>query len=203
MEEHDRIKSSRQQAYPGALSPAFYNAKDEYTRRQHIAEASGFPADPGNYGVGGYYGNTYKRQVYDLQSNREQYGAPEGHRDTYRHLGDRRWINDPDAEWEHEQSPRYGYRSMNERMEQARHRGKGPRSYQRSDQRILEDLNDRLCDDPWLNASDIETSVQDGVVILSGSVEDRAAKRRAEDIVENVRGVKDVENRIRLSTGND
>jgi hypothetical protein len=79
------------------------------------------------------------------------------------------------------------------------HRGKGPRSYQRADERILEDINDRLCDNPYIDASNVEVSVKDREVILTGSVDDREAKRLAEDIGESVSGVKNVENRLRVT----
>ena len=39
------------------------------------------------------------------------------------------------------------------------HRGRGPRGYTRSDERIREDVNDRLTDDGWLDASDIDVQV--------------------------------------------
>ena len=78
-------------------------------------------------------------------------------------------------------------------------RGKGPRSYQRGDERILEDINDRLCENPYLDASDIEVQVSDGEVTLTGSVRDRRSKWLAEDIGEEVSGVKNVENRLRVS----
>ena len=78
------------------------------------------------------------------------------------------------------------------------HRGKGPRNYQRSDERILEDINDRLCDNPYLDASAIEVSVSGGNLVLSGTVEDKESKRMAEDIGESIPGVKNVENRLRV-----
>jgi hypothetical protein len=40
--------------------------------------------------------------------------------------------------------------------------------------------------------------VDNGEVSLSGTVSDRASKRRAEDLVEEVSGVTNVENRIRI-----
>jgi osmotically-inducible protein OsmY len=78
------------------------------------------------------------------------------------------------------------------------HRGKGPRNYQRRDERILEEMNDRLCDNPYIDASEIDVSVSDGDVVLSGSVEDRDSKRLAEDIGDSISGVKNVENRLRV-----
>jgi osmotically-inducible protein OsmY len=84
-----------------------------------------------------------------------------------------------------------------------KHRGKGPRGYQRSDERIKEDINDRLSDDPFVDASDIEVTVEKGEVTLSGNVEDRQEKRKAEEIAEAVSGVLNVENRIRVGRGMD
>lgn len=78
------------------------------------------------------------------------------------------------------------------------HRGKGPRNYRRSDQRILEDINDRLCDNPYIDASEIDVSVSGGNVALTGSADDKASKRLAEDIVESVSGVGNVENNIKV-----
>lgn len=78
------------------------------------------------------------------------------------------------------------------------HRGRGPKGYTRSDERIAEDVHDRLLDDSWLDASDIEAKVDDGEVTLSGHVESRAAKHRAEHMVENISGVKHVQNNLRV-----
>lgn len=76
--------------------------------------------------------------------------------------------------------------------------GIGPRSYRRSDERINEDLCERLTHDHDVDASDIEVKVADGVVTLSGSVRDRWMKHRAEDIADGCNGVHSVENRIRV-----
>ncbi|MGN6476827.1 MAG: BON domain-containing protein [Flavipsychrobacter sp.] len=78
------------------------------------------------------------------------------------------------------------------------HRGKGPKGYKRSDERITEEINDRLSDDGSLDASDIEVKVANGEVTLSGTVMDRNSKRRAEDLVEAISGVNNVENRLRV-----
>lgn len=78
------------------------------------------------------------------------------------------------------------------------HTGKGPKGYARSDERITEDVNDALTEDGQLDASDIEVKVADGVVTLSGEVESREAKRRAEDLADAITGVKEVQNQLRL-----
>ena len=84
--------------------------------------------------------------------------------------------------------------------ERGRHVGRGPKGWQRSDERIREDINERLTDHPHVDASDIEVSVKEGEVTLTGTVDDRQAKRLAEDIAESVSGVRDIHNQIRLQT---
>jgi osmotically-inducible protein OsmY len=78
-------------------------------------------------------------------------------------------------------------------------KGKGPRSYQRSDNRILEQINERLCDNPYLDASDMEVAVENGVVFLTGTVSTRDEKRLAEEIAEEITGVENVENRLHIT----
>lgn len=77
------------------------------------------------------------------------------------------------------------------------HRGKGPRSYQRSDDRIREDIQDMLMEDPYIDASEVEVTVQNGEVVLNGFVDTKQIKRRVEDVVESVTGVKEVQNQLR------
>ena len=76
--------------------------------------------------------------------------------------------------------------------------GRGPKGYQRSDARINEDVCDRLCDSGEIDATDIEVRVDNGEVTLSGSVSDRSQKRRAEDLIEQVSGVREVHNNLRV-----
>ncbi|HYK43017.1 MAG TPA: BON domain-containing protein [Thermoanaerobaculia bacterium] len=78
--------------------------------------------------------------------------------------------------------------------------GRGPRGGGRSDQRIREDVSDRLMEDEWIDASDIEVLVERGVVTLQGTAPDRETKRRAERVVESCRGVREVDNRIRVAS---
>jgi osmotically-inducible protein OsmY len=79
--------------------------------------------------------------------------------------------------------------------------GKGPKGYVRSDERIREDVCDRLSDDDEVDARDITVTVRNAEVILEGSVNDRRSKHRAEDVAESVSGVKDVTNHLRARKG--
>lgn len=78
------------------------------------------------------------------------------------------------------------------------HRGRGPQGYRRSDERINDDVHDQLTEDPHIDASGINVMVSDGEVTLSGMVTSRYAKHHAEHIVEDLSGVKHVQNNLRV-----
>jgi osmotically-inducible protein OsmY len=79
------------------------------------------------------------------------------------------------------------------------HSGRGPRGYRRSDDRIREDVCELLTEDPDIDASDMEVSVSDSEITLSGTVRSRDEKRLAQDLAERVSGVRDVHNHLRLA----
>jgi BON domain len=79
--------------------------------------------------------------------------------------------------------------------------GRGPKGYKRSDERIREDVCERLTEHPQIDASDFEVKVQGAEVTLIGTVNSRRAKRLAEDVAEQVSGVKDVSNQLRVKEG--
>jgi hypothetical protein len=81
------------------------------------------------------------------------------------------------------------------------HRGVGPQGYARSDERIREDVCERLTLHDAIDASRIEVNVADGVVTLGGDVPERYMKHLAEDAVVDTIGVKDVENALRVRSG--
>ena len=77
--------------------------------------------------------------------------------------------------------------------------GRGPKGYKRSDEKIIEEACQRLERDGEIDASNIEVSAEDGVIRLRGTVEDRRTKRRAEECVESIYGVRDVMNELRVT----
>lgn len=79
-----------------------------------------------------------------------------------------------------------------------RHTGRGPRGYTRPDVRIVEDINEALTYSPHIDASDIDVRVDHGEVTVSGTVDDRYIKRLVENIIEDVSGVRDVHNNLRV-----
>ena len=87
-----------------------------------------------------------------------------------------------------------------ERSHEGPYTGKGPQGYQRSDERVYEDVCDRLTENGHLDASNIRVQIEKGEVTLEGTVMDRRSKRLAEEIAESARGVRDIHNRLRVET---
>ena len=140
----------------------------------------------------GATGNTYAGKDYPgTNERRERYTPSTGYnrdRDWWERTRDEvsSWFGDDDAERRRRQD------------KIADHRGKGPKGYTRSADRIRDDVCDRLTDDDRLDATDINVQVQDHDVILTGTVHNREEKRRAEDLVDSISGVNNVENRLRI-----
>jgi hypothetical protein len=72
------------------------------------------------------------------------------------------------------------------------------RIFKRANERVREDICDKLTDDDYIDASDIDVVVDEGVVYLRGYVPDRPTKRSAEAVAESVRGVREVINELRI-----
>lgn len=83
--------------------------------------------------------------------------------------------------------------------EQPSFRGRGPKNWRRSDERIREIVNESLTDHDGVDATDIEVAVQDSEVTLTGTVNSRREKRVAEDLAWSCGSVRDVHNRLTLS----
>jgi hypothetical protein len=78
--------------------------------------------------------------------------------------------------------------------------GVGPKGYKRSDERIKEEASEALARDPRVDASEVELDVVEGFITLKGTVPNRMMKRQAEICVEDISGVQDVHNLLRVST---
>jgi osmotically-inducible protein OsmY len=175
------------------------NIRNNYGQGWNRNNASGYGYTGSNdesYGAMGYgegLGMTggYSNRNYDERNGdwRNNYNNNDRSRDWWDRTKDEvsSWFGDDDAE----------RRRRGDKMS-GPHKGKGPRDYHRSEDRIREDVCDRLADDDYVDASDIRIEIQNDEVILSGNVNSREEKRRAEDIVESISGVRNVENRIKV-----
>jgi osmotically-inducible protein OsmY len=74
-----------------------------------------------------------------------------------------------------------------------------PKSYQRSDERIREDIYERLLQDHYIDCSNITVVVSSGNVTLEGTVPERHMKHQVENVVDDCSGVKDIDNKLRVS----
>ncbi|MCO4891507.1 BON domain-containing protein [Cupriavidus sp. WGtm5] len=74
----------------------------------------------------------------------------------------------------------------------------GPKNYRRGDDRVHDEVCDRLAHAHELDVSEVTVRVQDGLVTLEGHVGDRRSKYDIEAIAERVFGVQDVINHIRV-----
>jgi len=79
------------------------------------------------------------------------------------------------------------------------YRGRGPKNWRPSDDRIRETVNELLTDHDGVDATEVEVTVENGEVTLHGTVGSRWEKRLAEDIAAHCRGVHDVHNRLKLA----
>ncbi|MEA9356259.1 BON domain-containing protein [Bacteriovorax sp. PP10] len=82
-------------------------------------------------------------------------------------------------------------------------RGKGPKGYIRSDERIEEEVCKILARDRDIDASSIDVKVENGIVKLTGPVRSRQEKFAIEDAVENVSGINEVKNDIKVQKNYD
>jgi osmotically-inducible protein OsmY len=73
---------------------------------------------------------------------------------------------------------------------------RGPKNYQRSDERIYEDVCERLRRALHVDLREVIVEVKDGTVSLYGSVPHRQMKHWIEDLAADTPGVKDVENKL-------
>ena len=78
-------------------------------------------------------------------------------------------------------------------------RGRGPKNWRRSDERIREVVNELLTEHDGIDATEVDVNVQEGEVTLSGTVGSRWEKRLAEDIAHSCTGVRDVHNRLTIA----
>ncbi len=74
----------------------------------------------------------------------------------------------------------------------------GPKGYQRSDERIREDICEALMQERDIDSGDVSVAVREAHVELTGSVPERRMKHAIEDLADACPGVREVDNRIRV-----
>lgn len=134
--------------------------------------------DPQYFGTGSHYGGGFSTAPGSRASSMGTPGAPG-------EASQGAW-SDP-SDWTPEQE--HG-------AERISYQGRGPKGYLRSDERLLETICQRLTDDPYIDASDIEVEVKDQSVTLRGTVDDRRVKYAVEELVDSC-GPRVIQNELR------
>jgi osmotically-inducible protein OsmY len=172
---HERDRETRA-GHPYAGTYGGTGDSRYFTGTQGSWAVAGSDTPRSYYGGGQRFGADYRPHGYDADD------------DGRRGFWDR--ASDEVASW-------FGDEEAARRREDD-HRGHGPKGYVRSDERIREDANDRLTDDWRVDASNVTVTVKDGEITLDGTVANREGKRRAEDVVDGISGVKHVQNNLRV-----
>lgn len=187
--------------------------RDFGSRERGGWEERGSEGEPRRYGSGGlgerdegrWYGGAWGREQ---EGGRERGALREGDRWTgdRTERGGRRWRGGVRGA---EAGQPYGsgffgtayalYAGRREPGEGERGRmGRGPKGYRRSDERIQDEVCERIAR-AGVEADDVEVKVENAEVTLSGSVHRREEKRWLEELAEDVFGVQEVHNHLRVA----
>lgn len=121
---------------------------------------------------------------------RPEPGRPWLERPPMRGRGDTRGM----VEWE----DRGPLAWLGDRVREGRRRARGPKGYTRSDERIQDEVCERIARS-GIGADEVEVRVSNRDVTLTGTVRSREEKWWIEDLAEDVFGVEEVHNQLRVS----
>ena len=169
----------------------------------------GFGGDDRSPGYAGEraarHGSPYAPETYGSSERRAWRDEAPRHDPRDRLGASRYWQGERDM-WERgmdEIASWFGNDDAERRRQMDKYRGRGPKNYARSEERIREDVCDRLTEDGAIDASDIDVSVSGTEVTLGGTVPSRHQRRRAEICAERVSGVSHVQNNMRVKEPDD
>lgn len=159
-----------------------WRGRDDYRGGQDWGRGQSYTPDyyrsQSNYGARDF-GRTQSSQNFGPFGSRQGFGGQERDRD--------------DESWG--QQIRHAGQQMARSVKRA---FRGPKGYRRSDERIREDVSDRLAAQDEFDPSDIEVTVSNGEVTLTGTVQGRHEKFLAEEIADDIGGVNEVHNQLRV-----
>ena len=167
--------------WPGNYGPSSYGPNQDYGRDDRGFHGNGAGRDGSRMGMGTSDGMSRTGGVNDGYA----YGTQQwnGSRQGSQSYG----IGSFDGG--------YGTRSQEKS-------GKAPKNYTRSDERVREEVCDALAQSghDW---SDVDVTVSNGEVTLTGTVADRSEKLQAEHFADRVRGVNEVTNQLKIKRADD
>jgi osmotically-inducible protein OsmY len=152
--------------------------EDEYSDESAVSYEQGPRQQYGQRPYGQRYGQQYN-PPHDQQYGRhfgQQYGQGQPYGQSYG-----------------------GARTSNYQGSGGRRFTSGPKGYQRSDERLKEDISERLMESHYIDSSDVSIDVRGAKVVLEGTVPSRHMKHAIEDLVDACPGVQDIDNRVRVA----
>ena len=170
-DEYNRLRAREEHDLSTGWEPARWSGDDYFSGQRQYG---GFRVGTSE-GLGGSTGDYARPSFGGSYGNASGYG------------GESRW------------GSRSGYEvGAHQRDVRRSFRGLGPASYQRPDERIRDDVYERLTDSHIIDAREIMVEVHQGNVTLSGTVHERRMRYAAEDLVANVMGVANINNQLRV-----
>ena len=77
---------------------------------------------------------------------------------------------------------------------------RAPKSYQRSDERLKEEIYERLINRWDIDSTEVTVQVASGEVTLDGTVPERRMRHDIENLVDDTHGVKEIHNNLRIQS---
>ncbi|SOZ10725.1 BON domain-containing protein [Cupriavidus taiwanensis] len=213
----DHQYGSNDQGYSGIPAQARNRRQRNLTAGRYGNTAERLPRDvtrPFEAGEAGWYGREeeswrrgpatepWDESRYEEEWSRRPVRGPVFGRDPRVPYGEERWAGRGDwygrpAGTTDDSAAGYGADDWDAPARRGYGRS-GPKNYRRGDDRIHDEVCDRLAHAQELDVSEVTVRVQDGLVTLEGHVGDRRSKYDIEEIAERVFGVQDVINHIRV-----
>jgi len=170
-----------------------YGSGSNYGSRERNQDRFGQSQDSYSYG---------SHSPYNYQ-NQNRYGQQNREDSTIQNYSG--WGTSSDSDSEYEGSRRGSpsqlgnmYGLNREYSSKGRFSGTTPKNFKRSDERIYDEICDRLSQGGHFDVSDVEIKVEDGEVTLEGSLDNRSDKHRIEMLADSVMGVKEITNQIKI-----
>lgn len=183
----------------------FYNEPHAFgdTRAPHGGRAGRSSYGSSKYGGSDYQNGDYNRTAAERTNDGGPYTMQASGDDRSDIVGNNWSRSSGVGEWSSDtrlygDDNSVGYDPGSWAPRRSTHQGRGPKGYERSDDRIKELVCERLTDAPSLDASEIVVEVKNHEVSLTGSVDSRSAKHLAEDLVESVGGITEINNQLKV-----
>jgi osmotically-inducible protein OsmY len=138
------------------------------------------------------------RRQASSQFGQSRSGRPQDDQGQYRNRF-RDWPGSGQGSWQGDGSQEMAGSADRHQSIEGPFTGRGPRGYHRSDERIREDVCDLLTRHGDIDASQMEVDVHNGVVNLRGMADSGRVRRLTEEVVEEISGVRDVRNDLRVT----